>query len=72
MAYKIADAVVEVEGVGHHVTVFFVPGDKGIRGVTEAKCAARRSLRGHLCAGSDGALQAERLFVREEARNHEV
>ncbi|KAL1581903.1 hypothetical protein WHR41_09480 [Cladosporium halotolerans] len=38
---KIADAVLEMEGVGHRVTVFLVPGDKGIRGVAEAKQAAR-------------------------------
>jgi hypothetical protein len=37
---KIADAVLEMEGVGHQVTVFLVPGDKGIRGVAEAKHAA--------------------------------
>lgn len=39
--HKIADAVLEVEGVGHRVTVFLVPGDKGIRGVAKAKHAAR-------------------------------
>jgi hypothetical protein len=38
---KIADAVHEIEGVGHRVKVFLVPYDRGIRGVAEAKQAAR-------------------------------
>jgi hypothetical protein len=38
---KIADAVLEMESVGHRVTVFLVPYDKGICGVAEAKQAAR-------------------------------
>lgn len=38
---KIADAVLEMGSVGHRVTVFPVPADKGIRGVAEAKQAAR-------------------------------
>jgi hypothetical protein len=38
---KVADAVLEMESVGHRVTVFFIPGDRSIRGVTEAKHAAR-------------------------------
>ena len=38
---KIADAVLGMEGFGHRVTVFLVPCDKGIRGVAEAKQAAR-------------------------------
>jgi hypothetical protein len=29
------------KGVGHRVTVFLVPGDKGIRGIAEAQQAAR-------------------------------
>jgi ribonuclease HI len=37
---KIADAVLETESAGHQVTFFFVPCDKGIRGVAEAKEAA--------------------------------
>lgn len=38
--HKIADAILEMEGVGHRVTVCLVPSDKGIRGVVEAKRAA--------------------------------
>jgi ribonuclease HI len=38
---KIADAVLEIESVGHKVTVFLVPADKGIRGVAGASQAAR-------------------------------
>jgi ribonuclease HI len=38
---KVANAVLEMESVGHRVTVFLVPCDKGIRGVAEAKQAAR-------------------------------
>ena len=41
MVHKIADAVLEMESVGHRVTVFLVPCDKGIRGVVEAKQSAR-------------------------------
>jgi ribonuclease HI len=41
VVHKIADAVLEMESVGHKVTVFLVPCDKGIRGVAEAKQAAR-------------------------------
>jgi ribonuclease HI len=41
VVHKIADVVLEMESVGHRVTVFLVPGDKGIRGVAEAKYAAR-------------------------------
>lgn len=40
VVHKIADAVLEMESVGHRVTVFQVPSDKGIRGVAEAKQAA--------------------------------
>jgi ribonuclease HI len=39
--HKIAETVLEMESVGHRVTVFLVPCDKGIRGVVEAKQAAR-------------------------------
>lgn len=38
---KFADAVLEMESVGHRVTVFLVPCDRGVRGVAEAKKAAR-------------------------------
>jgi hypothetical protein len=38
---KVADAVLEMESVGRRVTVFLVPCDKSIRGVAEAKQAAR-------------------------------
>ncbi|KAL1581657.1 hypothetical protein WHR41_09670 [Cladosporium halotolerans] len=38
------DAVLEMESDGHRVTVFLVPGDKGIRGVTEAKRAAASTI----------------------------
>ena len=38
---KLADALLESESVGHRVTVFLVPCDRGIRGVAEAKQAAR-------------------------------
>jgi hypothetical protein len=41
VVHKIADAVLEMEGVGHRVTVFLAPGDKSICGVSEAKRAAR-------------------------------
>ena len=41
VVHKTADAVLEMESVGHKVTVFLVPCDKGIRGVAEAKQAAR-------------------------------
>lgn len=40
VVHKIADALLEMESVGHRVTVFLVPCDKGIRGVAEAKQAA--------------------------------
>jgi hypothetical protein len=39
--HKIADAVLEMESVGHRVTVFLVPSDRGICGVAEAKQAAK-------------------------------
>jgi hypothetical protein len=35
--HKPADAVLEMESVDHRVTIFLVPGDKGIHGVAEAK-----------------------------------
>jgi ribonuclease HI len=38
---KIADSVLEMDGVGYRVTVFLVPSDKGIRGVAEAKQDAK-------------------------------
>jgi ribonuclease HI len=41
VVHKIADAVLEMESVGHRVTVFLVPSDRGVRGVAEAKQAAR-------------------------------
>ncbi|GAB7336447.1 hypothetical protein MBLNU13_g09741t1 [Cladosporium sp. NU13] len=41
VVHKITDAVLEMESVGHRVTVFLVPSDKGIRSVVEAKQAAR-------------------------------
>lgn len=41
---KIADAFLEMESVGHRVTVFLAPGDKGIRGVAEAKQAAKAAV----------------------------
>lgn len=41
VVHKIADAVLEMESVGHRVRAFLVPGDEGIRGVAEAKHAAR-------------------------------
>lgn len=34
---KIADVVLGMESVGHRVTVFLVPCDRGIRDVNEAK-----------------------------------
>jgi hypothetical protein len=40
VVHKIANAVLEMESVGHRVTVFLVPSDRGIRGVAEAKQAA--------------------------------
>jgi ribonuclease HI len=40
VVHEIVDAVLEMESVGHQVTVFLVPCDKGIRGVAEAKQAA--------------------------------
>jgi hypothetical protein len=39
--HEIADAVLEMDNVGHRVTVSLVPGDRGIRGVAEAKQAVR-------------------------------
>ena len=41
VVHKITDAVLEMESVGHRVTVFLVPSDRGIRDVAEAKQAAR-------------------------------
>jgi ribonuclease HI len=41
MVHKIADAVFEMENVGRRVTIFLVPSERGIRGVAEAKQAAR-------------------------------
>jgi ribonuclease HI len=41
VVHEIADAILEMESVGHRVTVFLVPCDRGIRGVAEAKQAAR-------------------------------
>jgi hypothetical protein len=41
VVHKIADAVLEMESVGRRVTVFLVPGDKGIRSVAEAEQATR-------------------------------
>lgn len=39
--HKIADTILEMESVGHRVTVFLIPGNKGNLGVAEAKQAAR-------------------------------
>jgi hypothetical protein len=41
VVHKIADAVLDMKSVGHRVTVFLTPSDKGIRGVAEAKQPAR-------------------------------
>ena len=55
---KIADAVLEMESVGHRVTAFLVPYDKDICGVTEAKEAATSAIDN----GSDlTAAPAERV-----------
>lgn len=41
VVHEIADAVREMESVDHRVTIFLAPWDRGIRGVAEAKHAAR-------------------------------
>ena len=42
--HKIADAVSQIESVGHRERGLLVPGDKGIRGVAEAKHAATSTI----------------------------
>jgi hypothetical protein len=44
VVHKIAGAVLEMENVGHRVTVFLFPYDKGMRGVAEAKQAAKSAI----------------------------
>lgn len=58
--HKIADAILEMESVGHRVTVFLVPGDKGISGVAEAEQAAR-----HVIDNGSGLTAAPTERVRE-------
>jgi hypothetical protein len=41
VVHKVADTVLEMESVGHRVTVHLVPCDKGIRGVAGAEQAVR-------------------------------
>lgn len=39
--HKVAETVLELESVGHRVTMFWVPFDRKIRGLDEARAAAR-------------------------------
>jgi len=39
--HKLAEAVLDLYGVGHRVTIFLVPGDRNIRGVYEARAAVQ-------------------------------
>ena len=58
--HKIADAVLEMESVGHRVTVFLVPRDKDIRGVAATKQAAE-----HIIDNSSELTAAPTERVRE-------
>ena len=44
VVHKIADAVLEMEGIGYRVTVFLVSSDKGICSVAKAKQAANSAI----------------------------
>ena len=44
VVHKIADVVLAMQSVGHRVTVFLGPCDKDIRGVAEAKEAAKSAI----------------------------
>ena len=48
MLYRPAEAVIDLESVGHRVTIFLVPGDKKIRSVDEARVAAQAVIVGNI------------------------